>query len=197
MNAYLIPTLLTTAVLAAAESAPAPESPEPDLQAPATRFLADDLDGHLVTLKRRLAINKQERGPFGLFQVPGKTPIVENRINKMIKKTPFTDYIDQVELSVVNVRDQEFLVGARIFRLGQVFPIVRGTERISVRVEKIASNEVAFRNMKTGEIAKKSLNTAPRGVTAEAELNIPGIVPLGGAEAQPLRLDSKEPPALR
>lgn len=163
-----------------------------------TRFLADSVDDRIAEMKQQLAINNQERGPFGLYQVPGKAPIIRNSVAKKVTKTPFSDFVNDIEISVVNSVAKEFLVGARIFRLGQVFPLVRGGEKLSVRVESIATSGVSFKNVDTGEIATRRLDVLPPGVrTADNTNSVPGVTPVRRAEAEPLDLSSSSPPSLR
>jgi hypothetical protein len=172
------------------------EVEKPVLELVSSRFLATDtLELQIQTMRARIAINAQERCPFGLSQRPGEAPVEVSPITKMIKKTPFSDYINQIQISVVNATDKEFLVGARIFRLGQVFPIARGGERISVRVESIGISAVSFKNIKTNEVATKSLHVLPAGVVADNEaLNVPGVTPDVRGEEQPLLLEFNSSP---
>lgn len=172
------------------------DSPSPEARFTATRFIpSGELDDSIMKMRGRLSINSQERDPFGLYQVPGKEPVVKSPIAKMIKKTPFSDYIENIQISVVNSKDKEFLVGARIFRLGQVFPIVRGGSSISVRVDSIEPSAVTFKNLKTGELCAKKLDLLPAGVTASTDdLHVPGVVPHRRGDTQPLHLDFETPP---
>ena len=204
MKALSILFLLSPAVAMAAD-VPAPELPKPapgavaspvkPSRGTASRFVDTKIDDHILSLKRRLAINKQEQGPFGLYQIPGKTPIIATTHRKVVQKTPFGDYINRIQISVINGQEKEFLVGARMFRIGQVFPIVSGGERISVRVESVDPSQVIFKNLQSGESAARKLDVLPAGVTANAKVfQVPGVTPTRRGEEAPLNLDFDSPP---
>ena len=198
MKTISITILLTSSLSIAAEgptTAPPASGAVEELTTVASRFLADGLEDRVLLLKQRLAINKQDRGPFGLHQIPGKSPILSGPISKISRKTPFNEFINSIRISVINPKEKEFLVGARIFRLGQVFPIVRAGERLSVRVESVSRSQVAFKNLDTGEVALRRLNIVPDGVTASAgSINVRGVTPIGRGQVEPLHLDFNSPP---
>ena len=190
MKVILLILPLATSLLAAGEPVPVVSSAVPG-GTPA-RFLSADLDDRIARMRKRLSIISRERGPFGLYQNPA-----DNHVAKKISKTPFIEFINGIQISVINSREKEFLVGARIFRVGQVFPIVRGGERLSVRVEAVRSSRVTFRNLRTGEIALRRLDVLPEGVTAAAgRVRVQGVTSRSRGEAEPLRLDTNpSPPA--
>jgi len=194
MKAILLVLPLATSLVAAGEPVPVVSSSLP-VGTP-SRFFAEDLDDRIARMRKRLSIISRERGPFGLYQNPAKTPVI-NHVAKKISKTPFIDFINGIQISVINPRKKEFLVGARIFRVGQVFPIVRGGERLSVRVEAVGPSRVTFRNLRTGEIALRRLDVLPEGVTAAAgRFRVQGVTSRSRSEAEPLRLETNiSPPA--
>ena len=191
-------TLLMILLCAAAAGAGEPSSgsnSRPEIVTPA-RFLADTADDRIAELKRRLSIAGRERGPFGLYQNPGKAPVI-SRSSREIPKTSFRDFIKDIRISLINSREREFLVGARLFRLGQVFPIVRGGEKISVRVEAVGRSRVTFKNLQSGEIAVSRLDTLPDGVSAAGQpLRLQGITLRKKSEVEPLQIESNSPPPL-
>ena len=192
MKIALITLYTGSFLLVAEESVSVSTVPGP---APA-RFLSEDLDDRNAAMRKSLSIASRERGPFGLYQNPARTPVI-SQVAKEIRKTPFSAFINDIRISVINSREKEFLVGARIFRLGQVFPIIRNGERISVRVESIGSSQVAFRNLQSGEVALRRLDTLPDGVTtAGRELRVRGVTSRSRGEAEPLRLESDSSPPL-
>ena len=191
MKATLLTLLLAISLLAAKEPA-ALVSSTGSGSIPA-RFLAEGLDDRIASMKKRLSIASSERGPFGLYQSPGRTPVISH-VAKEARKTPFSEFINGIQISVINSREKEFLVGARMFRLGQVFPIIRGGERLSVRVEAVGSSRVTFRNLQTGEIALRRLDVLPDGITATAGVfRVQGVTSRTREEAEPLRLESHPP----
>ncbi len=186
--------LLCAAAAGAGEPSSGSNS-RPEIVTPA-RFLADTADDRIAELKRRLSIAGRERGPFGLYQNPGKAPVI-SRSSREIPKTSFRDFIKDIRISLINSREREFLVGARLFRLGQVFPIVRGGEKISVRVEAVGRSRVTFKNLQSGEIAVSRLDTLPDGVSAAGQpLRLQGITLRKKSEVEPLRIESNSPPPL-
>ncbi len=192
MKTLLITILLGSCLLVAEEPVAVSTAPGP---APA-RFLAEDLNGRIAAMRERLSIASRERGPFGLYQNPARTPVISH-VAKEVRKTPFSAFINDIRISVINSREKEFLVGARMFRLGQVFPIIRDGERISVRVESIGSSRVTFRNLQTGEVALRRLDALPDGVTtAGRQLRVQGLTPRSRGESEPLRLESHSSPPL-
>ena len=187
-----IPILLVSCVGLCCATA-APESKKPSGETP-TRFLDGDVNDRVEELRKRLMIMKRDRGPFGLYQIPGKEPVVAAPITSRVQ-TPFSDYINRIQISVVNAKEKEFLVGARLFRLGQVFPIVRGGEKLSVQVASVRPSQVTFKNLKTGEVAVRRLDALPAGITASAgKIQVRGVTPTNNGESEPLRLDFDSPP---
>lgn len=161
------------------------------------RFLSETLEDRIIEMRRRLFITGRERGPFGLYQNPEKTPVV-TRSFREVPKTSFRDFIKDIQISLINSREKEFLVGARLFRLGQVFPVVRGGETISVRVENVGPSIVTFRNLQSRELAVRRLAALPEGVTAAGKSpQVQGITLRKKSEAEPLRIQSNSPPPLR
>ena len=194
MKTTLLMILLCAAAAAAGEPSSGSNS-RPEMVTPA-RFLADTADDRIAELKRRLSIAGRERGPFGLYQNPGKAPVI-SRSSREIPKTSFRDFIKDIRISLINSREREFLVGARLFRLGQVFPIVRGGEKISVRVEAVGRSRVTFKNLQSGEIAVSRLDTLPDGVSAAGQpLRLQGITLRKKSEVEPLQIESNSPPPL-
>ncbi len=192
MKATLLTLLPAISLLAAKEPAAVAPSSGP-ASVPPARFLAEDLHDRIASMKKRLSIAGSERGPFGLYQNPGRVPVI-NHVAEEARKTPFSEFINGIQITVINSREKEFLVGARIFRLGQVFPIVRGGERLSVRVEEVGSSRVTFRNLQTGETALRRLDVLPDGITATAGvLRVQGVTSRTREEAEPLRLESHPP----
>lgn len=161
-----------------------------------SRFLDDDLDAHIASLRTRIGINRRDQGPFGLYQVPGKAPTLSEKLAKPVKRTPFRAYIKKIEISVISAREKEFLVGARMFRLGQVFPIHSGGERLKVQVVAVEPDRVTFKNLGSGEKAVKSMTTnLPNGMTAHnGNLRVPGVTSRSNGEVAPLELDNDSPP---
>ena len=191
----ILPILLLGATLVSAEKPVTTSSSRMTDAAPA-RFLAVELDERVLELRKRLAITTRERGPFGLYQNPGRVPVISHVVAE-VRKTPFDEFIKGIEITVINAREKEFLVGARLFRIGQVFPILRGGEKLSVRVEAVEPSRVTFKNLQTGELALRRLDLLPSGVTAASgQIQVRGVTPSNRGEVEPLRIELDTPPAL-
>lgn len=197
MNTISISIFVTSLICVAATNAnPAPEGNAEPEDSP-SRFLAEGsgVDQRVEKLKQRLAINKRKRGPFGLYQILSKTPVYSGPMKDKFKKTPFHEFINEIQISVINAKEKEFLVGARMFRLGQVFPLARGKERLSVEIQSVSRSRVVFKNLQTGEVAVRRLDDLPDGITASARsLNVPGVTPNGRGERATLYLKDNTPP---
>ncbi|MBJ07132.1 MAG: hypothetical protein CMO40_08485 [Verrucomicrobiaceae bacterium] len=194
MKAISLMLFFATALVRAENPAAPPSSPGSGA-APA-RFLSKGLDERILALRQRLAITSRERGPFGLYQNPGRVPVINHAVPE-VRKTPFIEFIKGIEITVINAREKEFLVGARLFRLGQVFPVLRGGEQISVRVEEVAPSRVTFKNLQTGELAVHRLDLLPSGVSAAAgQIQVRGVTPSNRGEVEPLRIEMDTPPVL-
>ena len=88
MKTILLVLPLATSLLVAGEPVPVVSSAVPG-GTPA-RFLAEDLDVRIARLRKRLSIISRERGPFGLYQNPAKTPVINHAV-KEVSKTPFIE----------------------------------------------------------------------------------------------------------
>ena len=198
----LIPTLLMASLaLASAQDAPAPAPAAAKAKAKAetsaaqvkpSRYLITSHDEFLAAMKKRLAISAKKRGPFGLYQVPGTAPAISTvRKRTTQKATPFADIVRALSISAVFADEQEFMVGSQVFRQGQVFSLLAGEEKLKVKVAGVRADRVDLQNTKSGEIATKSLDLLPDGVTA----GVGGaILPSGvqqSQEAQSVRVDLK------
>lgn len=197
MKTTSISILVTSLIWVAATNASLAQEASAEARVSPTRFLAQGsgVEERIKSLKQQLAINKRERGPFGLYQNPSKTPVYSGPMKEKLRKTPFHEFINEIQISVINAKEKEFLVGARIFRLGQVFPIVRGKESLSVRVESVSRSRVSFKNLKTGEVAVRRLDDLPNGITASVgSLDVPGVTPNGSGDRATLFLKDNTPP---
>ena len=134
----------------------------------ATRLIGDDVDGYLSGVRAKLAINTKDRGPFGLYQKPGKEPkkpllTPRKRKDKPVE-IPFAAVIDALPVAAVMAGDRKFMVGARAISVGQTIPLVAGGRTTQARVESVTKARITFRNLATNEVAVKRLDLLPEGV---------------------------------
>lgn len=198
----LIPTLLLASLAVtsaqnaqdppAAPAAPAAKAGTSAVQVKPSRYLSTGHEEFLASMKQRLAISAKKRGPFGLYQVPGTAPAIPTaRKRTQQVATPFTDIVQALSISAVFADEQEFMVGSQVFRQGQVFSLLAGEEKLKVKVASVQATRVDLQNTKSGEVATKSLDLLPDGVTA----GVGGaILPSGvqqSQEAQSVRVDIK------
>jgi|GEM_PF-668210 len=165
-----------------------------------TRLIAGDVEAHLVGLRSRLAINGKERGPFGLFQEPGKEPkqpiLTPSKRPEKQAEIPFAAVINALRISTVIPDEKKFMVGARLLRVGQSLPLKVGGKTIRVEVVSVRIDEIVFRNLATNEEAVKRLDLLPEGVgRGSGSIVVPGMTPIGGrGEEAPLEMDLGLPP---
>lgn len=114
-------------------------------------FLSDSSRAsYLARIQERLAINRRDRGPFGLTQHPARRDIVADEPDNY----DFSTLIAAISISHIDGNEREFHVHARVFTEGQEFPIVHGSTRVMVRAERVWAHSVLFKNVETGETAR-------------------------------------------
>lgn len=162
----------------------------------ASRHLTASAAPQLAALRARMSINQHDKGPFGFFQDPEKAakqvidiPMAKKLAPKVV--TPFRDVVQAVPISVVIPSKQEFVVNSRTIRSGDQFPLVVGSDTLTVRVERVRNSGVLFRNIKTGEQAEKKMEFLPAGVIRSqgGEILPAGITPTGRGTNQELVID--------
>ncbi|NNC88138.1 MAG: hypothetical protein HKN82_06720 [Akkermansiaceae bacterium] len=181
-----------------------PKSPAPaEPGAPATaaptgptpsRLVGEHVESYVAQLRARMAINGRDRGPFGLFQdlsnsKQGLLPVTTRKIERK-PQTPFADVVKSIPIAAVFPLEQEFLVGSRTFRTGQVFPLVASGENISVQVVAVRSSSVRFKNIRSGEVLDKRLDLLPDGVTSGGgSIQVQGVTSNRDEASEPLHIN--------
>lgn len=164
-----------------------------------TRLISGDVAEHVDGLRARLAINSKERGPFGLFQKPGKEPIKTfvspgTRVKKVY--IPFQAVVDALPVAAVMASDKMFMVGSRLLQVGQVLPIVAENRTFKIQVEFVRADQIGFRNLADNQLAVKRLDLLPDGVSAGGGKMTPqGVTPTNGGSEEPLQVDLLLPPS--
>ncbi len=182
-----------------AETSSAKEVLEKETHTP-TRLIIGDVDEHLVALRAKLAINSQERGPFGFLQNPDEEQVpLFNIPEKVVKSVdiPFTTVINSLSISAVMPSEGRFMVGARELRVGQVLPLEAGGKMLRIRIEAVKTSEVVFRNLADNTLATKRLDLLPDGVRpGGGSITVDGVTPTDGGAEEPLYIDLQLPPGV-
>jgi len=128
--------------------------------------------------------------------VPTDEPsFVKPKRPKVRAATPFEDVIEAIPIAAVFASEQEFMVDATMYRQGQVVSLVADDQEINVRIERVRSSGISFRNLKSGEVIQKRLDLLPRGVMQGIGPDrVPGMIPTGGSRPPPLHVQLDTPP---
>lgn len=165
-----------------------------------TRMVTGDLESYIADVRSRLAINSKDRGPFGLFQEPGKEPkqplLTQFDRPKKTAQIPFQTIVDALPVAAVVASEKMFMIGPRSVSVGQILPLVAGGRTVRARVESVRSSEIVFRNMADNDVAVKRLDLLPDGVRigGGGSIRPPGVIPDQPNVEVPLELDLGLPP---
>lgn len=158
---------------AAGDPAPAAAGPPPaapDAAASPSRFRFADVDAFIKDRAAAFDIAGRPTDPFGLFQDPAAAPPPPKLASTVAGKfvhippVPFADVVGALEVTAVMPLQQRFLVGSRMIKLGDRFPIHYRDKSITVQVTKVSGRRIDFRNLKTGESAALALEVLPPGM---------------------------------
>ncbi len=129
---------------------------------PSRMIPTDQLSERVDELSSRLAMAERERDPFGLLQDPRREhpapepPFGEGR-GGGVERLRFGQVVDRLPINAVMPKEGRAMIGERFFDVGQTFPVTFRGRNFDVELAKVAHDEVAFRNIKTDEVAKKLL----------------------------------------
>ena len=150
--------------------------------------------GYLAEVRGRMVINDTPRGPFGLAQDPGASSVFGSIDIGEPEEPPalLQHVVERIKVKVVVPGQQSFYANGRWFRQGEEFPLLDGDREIPVRVESVELNELRFRNLKTQEAAKITLEILPRALPGvhDADVVLPKGVeptPRNGGRGAPFR----------
>jgi hypothetical protein len=156
---------------AAAGQPPSPPVAPPATPAtpPAARYALDDLDQAVERNWSVAAIRSRATDPFGLPQDPTvqiQKPKLATNTSKYrnIAPTPFNEIVAAIPVNTVMPAKGRFLVRNRSFQVGDTFPINYQDKSVAVRVMRVSSDAIDFKNLQTGESASLSLGSMPRGM---------------------------------
>ncbi len=181
-----------TSDLAPAEPAPAAATPKKADPAPASieivpsRYAGDEIAAYVSTLAARLSIAKRETDAFGRYQDPERkvpepkilasTP--NQRQFKLEPPAPFADIVAMLSVKLVNTAKQQFLIGDRMFKVKDVFPIqlTSNGKKYKVQVISVTKTRIVFRNLETGESGNLNLDMIPSGMSkGNGGIRAPGV----------------------
>ncbi len=141
----------------------------------------------ISSMHNKLPMTQRQVGPFGLSQDPNQKVAAEKK--KMVSSAAFMNAIKAMEINFVNSVDGQFAVGAREFKLGQVFSLVRGGQKFTTEVVVIKGSYIIFKDVNNGEHIKKNLDVLPEGMTKNGKLEeIEGVELVRSDEDQPLKI---------
>ena len=148
------------------------------------------------SMRAELCVSQREIGPFGLPQDPDAEAVKPEK--KKIKKGAFLKAIAAINVNTVMPSDNKFTIGSREFMEGDVFPLIKDQRQFNVEVIAINSENILFKNVDTGEHAKRNLHALPAGMKKNSSLvAIQGIFPANKKNALPLNLDDEPLPVSR
>jgi hypothetical protein len=189
-----------------AHAKPAPSVPKETKPAtaekviyPPSRLVAPtELKAYLETLSSQFLIRGRTTDPFGQVQDPNVKPVVKATVNGAIKRatptliTPFPELIRRISITTVMPGEKRFLVGTRSIKQGDQIPLTFRGKPIRVQVTEVNSQQIAFRNLDSGEITLRKLDIMPAGMTTGQHGAIaPGMV--ADRPNSPIELDTASP----
>lgn len=191
---FRLPLFLALALapaLAQGPPAQAPAVPKGSaFSAECSRKMLGDAKGEwIAAMRSRLPMAHRATGPFGRPQ----NLHVKVAAANAPKLTPgaFLAAIKAIKINTVMAAEQKFAVGAREFRAGDRFPVVRGQRQFNIRIVSVRGDHIVFENVDTGEHVRRNLNALPPGVSRSSGIeSVPGVVPESKKDNSPLHLDS-------
>lgn len=176
-----------------AASAEEAEKETPSWTTTPSRYLGKSENDFVNAMQARLAMAGRTVGPFGLSQDPNKVtniPLVKSP-RKKIKKvvTPFSDVVNSIRVSTVNIQERSFLVYTDTYRQGQEFSVEVGNQRMTVRIDEVRANAITFTNLKSGETVKRKLDLVPGVTRGSGPMHVPGVTPAGGNAPKVMKIN--------
>lgn len=168
------------------EAAPAAAA-EPREIGPSRYVTAEELPAYVRQLSARFSIAKSATDPFGRYQDPNfvapepKLPKAGPTNNfKAAPPMPFADVVAGITVNGVMPGKQQFLIGSRVFRANDIFPLrLPNGKQMNVKVVSVSAARIRFRNVTTNETADRTVNLLPDGMKkGTGHIAAPGIEPV-------------------
>lgn len=163
-----------------------------------SRYVTEkDLPAYVKALAESFSITRRTTDPFGQLQDPNAKPVVKptpaaaTRRVVAIQPTAFPDIIRRIKVNTVMPNEKKFLIGTRTIRQGDEIPLNFRGRSIMVRVVKVSSRAIDFRNNESGETASLPLGLLPEGMKAGGDFKPPGMIPQ--APNAPIDIDAGDP----
>jgi hypothetical protein len=173
---------------------------EPDielLKSKASRFAVGNVELYTNARMAELSMKDRATDPFGLYQDPDKKPVIKNTTpvrsnngNTVMKAVALSDIVKLIKVSIVMVEDKSFLVGDRLFKESEEFPITFQDRTRRIKVLEVSLSKILFKDLDSGEEATLSIGALPFGMsTGDDSIRPVGMV--APTENQPLNLEIK------
>ncbi len=194
------PPAAQPAPAAPAAGAPAPLSASALRTSPLrpSRYVTEkDLPAYVKALTESFSITRRAADPFGQLQDPNAKPVVKptptaaTRRVVAIQPTSFPDIIRRIKVNTVMPNEKKFLIGTRTIMQGDEIPLNFRGRSIMVRVVKVSSRAIEFRNNESGETASLPLGLLPEGMKAGGDFRPPGMTPQN--PNAPIDIDAGDP----
>lgn len=149
-----------------------------------SRFINEEtIEAQMALIIPSLSMAHREFDPFGQNQDPDAKPVAPIEPVRpgpgpvQRKSIAFSDIINRIRVNAIMPDKGQFLVGARVFRKGDRFPIKFRNKNTIVEVKSVTARQIDFTNTETGEIASVTLNLMPAGMETNSDgtINAPGL----------------------
>jgi len=172
----------------AKKTEPAPAA-EPREIGPSRYVTNEELPAYIRQLSARFAIAKRATDPFGRYQDPNfvaPQPAKTRQTGpiggyKPEPPLPFSEMVAGITINTVIPGKQQFLIGSRVFRVNDIFPLrLPNGKQVNVKVVSVSAAVIRFRNVITNETADRPVNVLPEGMTpgTSGKITAPGIEPI-------------------
>jgi len=136
----------------------------------------------------KLTIARRAVGPFGIAQNPEAEAAKPQKVK--LKKGAFIEAIAAIKINTVMPMDDKFTIGSREFVEGDQFPLIKERRQFNIEVVSVKSDGILFKDVDSGKLVKKSLESLPAGMARGSSLKtIPGVFSANRENSMPLNLD--------
>lgn len=157
-----------------------------------------ELESYVTSLASVFSSRERATDPFGQLQDPDAKPIIKNPIASTTKRiapaqvTPFADIVRLIVVTTIMPGEKRFLVGTRSIKQGDQIPLSFRGKQIRVLITEVTSQQIAFKNLDTGDTASRKLDMLPVGMTpGNRGITAPGMT-LDRPNA-PIELETADP----
>jgi hypothetical protein len=178
---------LTWSVSASAQT-PQSQQGSTSIETPSRNVAPMELESYIQSVAETFQIKDQTVDPFGLAQTLKKGEIADPQAPTEAPQIsmPLADVIKLVPVNMVIPKQQTFRMGNRDVKLGDTLPFTVNGAMVKTQVTEINSLRIAFKNVSTGEVAYRELNSLPPGMSYGVTNKMIGKSPT--APGQPIEL---------